>query len=64
VKLSLFVKRLALYLLIGFVVILIWWSPEQTSTSAREFLAAIGGSLKAMYDQLVTFLKGLSGKTS
>ncbi len=58
-KLAVFTKRLFLYLVIGFVVILIWWSPEQTAAAARDFIGTVWDSIMAIYGQISTFLKGL-----
>jgi hypothetical protein len=59
---TVFAKRLLLYLVIGFVIILIWWSPDQTAASARDFLSTVGNTVLTLYDRAATFLKGLSGR--
>ena len=54
------IKKVLLYLVIAFIVVSIWRSPEESAHAARHFLGAVGNFFAALVEKLASFIKGLT----
>jgi hypothetical protein len=54
------IKKVLLYLVIAFIVVSIWRSPEDSAHAAGHFLGAVGNFFAALVEKLASFVKGLT----
>lgn len=55
-------KKIALYLLIAFVVVSVWKDPSASATYAGDFLSQVGHFLRDLYSKLAEFIAGVGKK--
>jgi hypothetical protein len=55
------VSRVALYLLVAFLVIRLWQDPGGAANSVVNFIGSIGSFFASAVDKLSQFVKGLGG---
>lgn len=54
------IKKVALYLIIAFVIVSIWRSPENSAHAAGHFIAAVGGFFADLISKIATFIESLT----
>ena len=54
------IKKVLLYLVIAFIVVSIWRSPENSAHAAGHFLGAVGDFFASLIGKTATFVKGLT----
>jgi len=54
------VKKILIYLAVGFVVVSVWRDPSGSADAAGSFLSSVGSFFAAVIDKGAAFLKGLT----
>jgi hypothetical protein len=55
------IKKVALYLIVAFLIVSIWRNPSESAHAAGHFLAAVGDFFAALIERIATFITSLAG---
>jgi hypothetical protein len=58
------IARIALYLLLAFLVIQLWQDPTGAAQSTMDFISGVGHFFASLFDKIGQFVSGLGRKSS